>query len=114
MEVHAPGSFFLTDATGDKYTLRCLKAGKHAVAYNSSDPTIKIVERCNTSAKFEVQNAIRQIVSLGGNITTGAKLENVSKISKEEARQKEAELQEANRARDLSDQRRSVDVGEYY
>ena len=61
-----------------------------------------------------MQNAIRQIVSLGGNITTGAKLENVSKISKEEARQKEAELQEANRARDLSDQRRSVDVGEYY
>jgi hypothetical protein len=35
-----------------------------------------------------VQNAIRQIVSLGGNITTGPKLENVSKISKEEARQK--------------------------
>jgi hypothetical protein len=40
MEGHAPGSFFFTDTTGDKYTLRCLKAGKHAVALARGDTVI--------------------------------------------------------------------------
>ena len=40
MEVHAPGTFFLTDATCNKYTLRCLKAGKHAVALARGDTVI--------------------------------------------------------------------------
>jgi hypothetical protein len=72
LDVRVGGTHQLTDATGDTYTLRCLRAGKHSVSYNSGDPTIKRVTShplgLSSTGSFEVANAVGRITSLGGTV----------------------------------------------
>ena len=68
VEVRASGWYQLTDATGDKYMIRCLLAGVHSVRYNSDNPAITRVTRCpvglSSTPKFELGHAIDHITSL--------------------------------------------------
>ena len=55
------------------------------MAYNSSDPTIKIVERCNTSTKFEVQIGFGRVVASHYRASTSYQIHNIFSASTSEA-----------------------------